>query len=332
VGLPYSWWGPRLISMVNLWYEKLSAARRVEHNAIELEDDSAAATAAAMAAFAKSREAIAAELRSLGKDGGNRDTVAPMNKSRSKKAQRCKACAGCLRDDCGTCNHCRDMKKFGGPGNLRQACRLRQCMNMTSSGDVLNLGGGDALLMNSSLSAISDLHSSESLEEYNDALLKLTRVQLNLEVKWWETHLSLLSYPLRKKESDPIPLLVSPFIRSINTTTKKGNKKKNNKNNNSNSSSSSSSSSTTVLIEFHELSLSRRLDVVSAVCQYRMDRTREVMDEVRGFSHSDLRDTPIGRDSSGNTWWNFSHLPGAAARIYISKRPKSDQKYKNQKK
>ena len=241
----------------------------VEHNAIELEDDSAAATAAAMAAFAKSREAIAAELRSLGKDGGNRDTVAPMNKSRSKKAQRCKACAGCLRDDCGTCNHCRDMKKFGGPGNLRQACRLRQCMNMTSSGDVLNLGGGDALLMNSSLSAISDLHSSESLEEYNDALLKLTRVQLNLEVKWWETHLSLLSYPLRKKESDPIPLLVSPFIRSINTTTKKGNKKKNNKNNNSNSSSSSSSSSTTVLIEFHELSLSRRLDVVSAVCQYR---------------------------------------------------------------
>ena len=63
-----------------------------------------------------------------------------------------------------------------------------------------------------------------------------------------------------------------------------------------------------------------------------MDRTREVMDEVRGFSHSDLRDTPIGRDSSGNTWWNFSHLPGAAARIYISKRPKSDQKYKNQKK
>merc|ERR1719272_1513591 len=113
--------------------------------------------------------------------------------------------------------------------------------------------------MNSSLSAISDLHSSESLEEYNDALLKLTRVQL-----------SLLSYPLRKKESEPIPLLVSPFIRSINTTTKKGNKKKNNKNNNSNSSSSSSSSSTTVLIEFHELSLSRRLDVVSAVCQYRM--------------------------------------------------------------
>jgi hypothetical protein len=219
-----------------------------EHNAIELEDDSAAATAAAMAAFAKSREAIAAELRSLGKDGGNRDTVAPMNKSRSKKAQRCKACAGCLRDDCGTCNHCRDMKKFGGPGNLRQACRLRQCMNMTSSGNVLNLGGGDALLMNSSLSAISDLHSSESLEEYNDALLKLTRVQLNLEVKWWETHLSLLSYPLRKKESDPIPLLVSPFIRSINTTTKKGKKKKNNKNNNTNSSSSSSSSSSTTVL------------------------------------------------------------------------------------
>ena len=64
-------------------------------------------------------------------------------------------------------------------------------MNMTSSGDVLNLGGGDALLMNSSLSAISDLHSSESLEEYNDALLKLTRVQLNLEVNMWKMLVSL---------------------------------------------------------------------------------------------------------------------------------------------
>uniref|UniRef100_A0A8C9TKU6 [histone H3]-dimethyl-L-lysine(36) demethylase n=1 Tax=Scleropages formosus TaxID=113540 RepID=A0A8C9TKU6_SCLFO len=30
--------------------------------------------------------------------------------------------------ECGDCNFCRDMKKFGGPGKLKQTCVLRQCL------------------------------------------------------------------------------------------------------------------------------------------------------------------------------------------------------------
>ncbi|KAK7488570.1 hypothetical protein BaRGS_00020187 [Batillaria attramentaria] len=35
-----------------------------------------------------------------------------------------------LRDkDCGRCDFCKDMRKFGGPNKIRQKCRLRQCQN-----------------------------------------------------------------------------------------------------------------------------------------------------------------------------------------------------------
>uniref|UniRef100_A0A8C4F409 [histone H3]-dimethyl-L-lysine(36) demethylase n=1 Tax=Dicentrarchus labrax TaxID=13489 RepID=A0A8C4F409_DICLA len=42
---------------------------------------------------------------------------------------RCKRCEACMRPECGDCNFCRDMKKFGGPGKLKQTCVLRQCMS-----------------------------------------------------------------------------------------------------------------------------------------------------------------------------------------------------------
>ena len=31
---------------------------------------------------------------------------------------------------CGECNHCKDMPKFGGPGKVKQACVQRKCLNM----------------------------------------------------------------------------------------------------------------------------------------------------------------------------------------------------------
>uniref|UniRef100_A0A672IA09 [histone H3]-dimethyl-L-lysine(36) demethylase n=1 Tax=Salarias fasciatus TaxID=181472 RepID=A0A672IA09_SALFA len=38
-------------------------------------------------------------------------------------------CEACVRPECGECNFCRDMKKFGGPGKLKQTCVLRQCLS-----------------------------------------------------------------------------------------------------------------------------------------------------------------------------------------------------------
>uniref|UniRef100_A0A3B3ZEJ7 Lysine (K)-specific demethylase 2Aa n=1 Tax=Periophthalmus magnuspinnatus TaxID=409849 RepID=A0A3B3ZEJ7_9GOBI len=38
-------------------------------------------------------------------------------------------CEACVRTECGECNFCRDMKKFGGPGKLKQTCVLRQCLS-----------------------------------------------------------------------------------------------------------------------------------------------------------------------------------------------------------
>ena len=32
---------------------------------------------------------------------------------------------------CGTCTNCKDMKLFGGPSRLKQACMLRICQNLT---------------------------------------------------------------------------------------------------------------------------------------------------------------------------------------------------------
>ena len=44
---------------------------------------------------------------------------------------RCKNCPGCLRQNCGTCTNCKDMKLFGGPAKLKQACMLRTCQKLT---------------------------------------------------------------------------------------------------------------------------------------------------------------------------------------------------------
>ncbi|XP_051242033.1 lysine (K)-specific demethylase 2Aa isoform X4 [Dicentrarchus labrax] len=46
-----------------------------------------------------------------------------------RRRVRCKRCEACMRPECGDCNFCRDMKKFGGPGKLKQTCVLRQCMS-----------------------------------------------------------------------------------------------------------------------------------------------------------------------------------------------------------
>ncbi|KAL4225956.1 CXXC-type zinc finger protein 1 [Mactra antiquata] len=53
-----------------------------------------------------------------------------IGEDRKKSSRRCGDCIACHRtEDCGRCDFCKDMKKFGGPNRIRQKCRLRQCSN-----------------------------------------------------------------------------------------------------------------------------------------------------------------------------------------------------------
>jgi len=48
---------------------------------------------------------------------------------RKRSRRTCGECVACLTtEDCGQCDFCKDMKKFGGPNKMRQKCRLRQCL------------------------------------------------------------------------------------------------------------------------------------------------------------------------------------------------------------
>lgn len=44
-----------------------------------------------------------------------------------RRRTRCRKCFACIRTECGECHFCKDMKKFGGPGRMKQSCMMRQC-------------------------------------------------------------------------------------------------------------------------------------------------------------------------------------------------------------
>lgn len=53
-----------------------------------------------------------------------------------RRRVRCKRCEACLRSECGDCIFCRDMKKFGGPGRLKQTCLRRQCLAVSTEAEL----------------------------------------------------------------------------------------------------------------------------------------------------------------------------------------------------
>ncbi|CAD5110794.1 DgyrCDS159 [Dimorphilus gyrociliatus] len=61
---------------------------------------------------------------SAGVDQGSGDK----SKGPQHRRVRCKKCEPCTRTDCGECHFCRDMRKFGGLGRMKQTCVSRQCM------------------------------------------------------------------------------------------------------------------------------------------------------------------------------------------------------------
>ncbi|TRY65602.1 hypothetical protein DNTS_015207 [Danionella cerebrum] len=55
----------------------------------------------------------------------------PSNRTSSgarRRRTRCRKCEACVRTECGECHFCKDMKKFGGPGRMKQSCIMRQCI------------------------------------------------------------------------------------------------------------------------------------------------------------------------------------------------------------
>ncbi|KAK3742949.1 hypothetical protein QZH41_014189, partial [Actinostola sp. cb2023] len=44
-----------------------------------------------------------------------------------RRRTRCGHCESCQREDCAECRTCKDMKKFGGPGRMKQSCQKRVC-------------------------------------------------------------------------------------------------------------------------------------------------------------------------------------------------------------
>ena len=57
--------------------------------------------------------------------------------SKRRRHSRCGVCAGCVKKDCGDCSHCKDKKKFGGPGKKKQACSARKCTQIMKDTPVL---------------------------------------------------------------------------------------------------------------------------------------------------------------------------------------------------
>uniref|UniRef100_A0A3Q3AGD7 [histone H3]-dimethyl-L-lysine(36) demethylase n=1 Tax=Kryptolebias marmoratus TaxID=37003 RepID=A0A3Q3AGD7_KRYMA len=45
-----------------------------------------------------------------------------------RRRVRCKRCAACRRKECGDCQYCLDMRKFGGSGRMKKGCIMRQCL------------------------------------------------------------------------------------------------------------------------------------------------------------------------------------------------------------
>ncbi|TNN80698.1 Lysine-specific demethylase 2A [Liparis tanakae] len=70
--------------------------------------------------------ALITHIKALLKEHANDD---PKLSYTGKPIVKCKRCEACMRPECGDCNFCRDMKKFGGPGKLKQTCVLRQCLS-----------------------------------------------------------------------------------------------------------------------------------------------------------------------------------------------------------
>ena len=78
---------------------------------------------------------------SIDKEAVSRGLTSGCRFTKRIKMRRCGICKGCNAANCDKCVKCLDMVKNGGPGNLKQACSERRCINPQVPGqDSLNSG------------------------------------------------------------------------------------------------------------------------------------------------------------------------------------------------
>ncbi|XP_054647718.1 lysine-specific demethylase 2A [Dunckerocampus dactyliophorus] len=65
---------------------------------------------------------------SLHKPLGQRSSKSSSISALRRRRVRCKYCSACCRKECGNCQYCLDMRKFGGPGRMKKSCIMRQCL------------------------------------------------------------------------------------------------------------------------------------------------------------------------------------------------------------
>lgn len=107
-----------------------------------------------------------------------RAPVSSAKKTGKKHTRRCGECPACLQeDDCGKCRFCKDMRKFGGLGRLRQKCIQRQCYRFSRllySEDPLLSGHGLVLQEDvaAELKALGSMPSSRKGEREGAGILQ----------------------------------------------------------------------------------------------------------------------------------------------------------------
>uniref|UniRef100_A0A4W6DI65 Lysine demethylase 2A n=1 Tax=Lates calcarifer TaxID=8187 RepID=A0A4W6DI65_LATCA len=75
-----------------------------------------------------SREPLFTHLSPAGSKHHYKSTKRSSISALRRRRVRCKRCAACCRKECGTCQYCHDMRKFGGPGRMKKSCIMRQCL------------------------------------------------------------------------------------------------------------------------------------------------------------------------------------------------------------
>lgn len=68
-----------------------------------------------------------------------RQNPTPPTRKLSKRAKPCGKCPPCLAENCQKCAHCLDMRKYGGPGKMKQKCMKKVCINPRRPDDELDI-------------------------------------------------------------------------------------------------------------------------------------------------------------------------------------------------